>query len=125
MKTLANCTPVEFLKQTNKIRHSVGDLFEKAGIQAIRKRKPEFTGEETAEEKKELLRKQAFENTSAILDALMEENAEKTAEVLAMMCFVEPEEMDNYAGVDFVKPAIELFANKAVTDFLLQLAKLA
>ena len=36
-KTLANCTLKEFLKQANKIRHEVEDLFTAANIKEIRK----------------------------------------------------------------------------------------
>lgn len=42
MKTLANCTPVEFLRQTNKIRHAVEGLLLDSGVQEIRKRMPEL-----------------------------------------------------------------------------------
>jgi hypothetical protein len=124
MKTIANCNPVEFLRQTNKIRHQAGDLLTKCKIAEIRKHVPEFTGDETAEEKKAKIEAQAKINMNDMLDALMDENAEKTAEFLGLMCFVEPEDIANYTGVDFVTPAAEILANKNVMDFLLSLVKL-
>lgn len=119
MKTLANCTPVEFLRQTNKIRHSVEDLLLDSGVQEIRKRMPELTGKETQEERKRLMNNQAKKNMGAILDALMEKNAEQTANVLGMMCFLEPEEMEKTTVSEIMTPVLELLNSKPVMDFLL------
>lgn len=124
MKTLANCTPVEFLRQTNKIRHAVADLFGAAGIAEIRKNLPALTGEETEEEKREKTDKQGMENFSKILDALLDTNAEATAALLAMMCFREPEDIENDTGMDYLGAALALFESKAVRDFLLMLVRL-
>ena len=54
MKNLANCTPVEFLRQTNKIRHSVEGWLKETGILEVRKNKPiliEITDTMSDEEK--------------------------------------------------------------------------
>lgn len=118
MKTLANCTPVEFLRQTNKIRHAVSDLFGAAGIQEIRKRLPAFSGSETVEERKAMLDKQGRENFSDILDALMDVNAEATVELLGLMCFQTPEEMAEKPGIDYLVPVMELLKSEPVRDFL-------
>lgn len=118
MKTLANCTPTEFLRQTNKIRHAVEELLKDSKVGDIRKRLPEFTGKETQEKKKAMLNEQAKKNLGDILDALMEENAEKTADVLGMMCFLEPGEIGNYTSVEIMGPALELLYSKPVLDFL-------
>lgn len=124
MKTLANCSLVEFLRQTNKIRNSAADFMEESGVLEIRKRKPEFSGKETDEEKKEKRNKQVRKNLSDMVDSLMDTNAEKTAELLGMLCFMEPEEVASAKGIDFVTPAIELLNSKPVIDFLILLAKL-
>lgn len=124
MKTLANCTPVEFLRQTNKIRHAAAGLMADSGVVEIRKRMPALTGEETPEEKKRLLHEQAQKNMDAILDTLLETHAEETVRVLGMMCFLEPEEIENSTTTDFLAPAMELLTSKPVLDFLPLLAKL-
>lgn len=124
MKTLANCTPVEFLRQTNKIRHAVADLFGAAGIAEIRKNLPLLTGEETEEEKREKTDKQGMENFSKILDALLDTNAEATASLLAMMCFREPKDIENDTGMEYLGAALALFESKAVRNFLLMLVQL-
>ena len=41
MKTLANCNPVEFLVQTNKIRKAVWDWLSLTQVMEIRKNLPE------------------------------------------------------------------------------------
>lgn len=121
MKTMANCTPVEFLRQANKIRHSAAKLLGAAGIAEIRKRMPNFTGDETPEERKTALNKQGVKNLSDILDALLDVNAEGTAALLGMMCFQEPEDMANATGMEYLGAALELIESKPVLDFLLML----
>ena len=124
MKTLANCSPVEFLRQTNKIRHAAAWFMKETGVLELRKRRPELTGKETEAEKKAARDKQARQNLSDMADLLMDTNAEKTAELLGMLCFMEPEEVANANGIDFLTPAIELLNSRPVIDFLLSLAKL-
>lgn len=124
MKTLANCSPVEFLRQTNKIRHAAAGFMKDAGVLEIRKHRPELSGKETDAEKKAALDKQARQNLSDIADCLMDANAEKTAELLGMLCFMEPDDVANAKGIDFLTPAIELLNSRPVIDFLLSLAKL-
>lgn len=123
MKTLANCSPVEFLRQTNKIRHAAAAFMQETGVLELRKRRPELTGKETDAEKKAALDKQARKNLSDMADLLMDTNAEKTAELLGMLCFMEPEEVAKAKGIDFMTPAIEFLNTKPVIDFLLSLAK--
>lgn len=124
MKTLANCSPVEFLRQTNKIRHAAAEFMKETGVLELRKRKPDLTGKKTDAEKKAALDKQARQNLNDMADLLMDTNAEKTAELLGMLCFVEPEDVANAKGIDFLTPAIELLNSRPVMDFLISLAKL-
>lgn len=121
MKTLANCTPVEFLRQTNRIRHAAAGLLKKAEISEIRKRMPALSGNETPEQKKEAMKKQGEKNFSDILDTLMETNAEDTAAVMAMMCFQNPKDMENATGMEYLSAALELIQSKPVMDFFLML----
>ena len=74
MKNLANCTPVEFLKQTNKIRHEVESWLKDTKIMDIRKNRPvlipltpsmtEEEMEEAKKENRERTRKQTYLNIS-------------------------------------------------------------
>lgn len=124
MKNLANCKPSEFLKQTNRIRKSVEKWLKLTDIQGIRKRLPKLPDDATEEERKEATRKQASENFSAILDAVMDEHPDETLEVLALACFVEPKDVDKHPMEEYIESVTQLMNNKAVLDFLSSLLRL-
>lgn len=118
MKNLANCNPIEFLTQGYKVIDAAKELLAASKVLDIRKRKPTLTGAETEEEAKEAYREQARKNINDMLAALMQENPKKTAEVLGLMCFIDPADIENHKGVEFITPALELFTNKEVLNFL-------
>jgi hypothetical protein len=60
---------------------------------------------------------QMQENFSAILDALLDEHPDETLELLALSCFVEPENVDNYTVSEYLISITELLNDKAVRDF--------
>lgn len=121
IKNLANCTLKEFLKQINKIRHEVEDLFTVANIKEIRKNIPTFTGEETEEEKAEIIRQQGRKNISDILDNCLEKNVDKTVKVIGLMCFKTEKEAENMDVSDFYDVTFELLGSKRVIDFFTKL----
>ena len=125
MKNLANCKPSEFLKQTNKIRKSVSKWLTDTDIMNIRKRMPELPDEVTEEEKEEAIREQAKKNLSAIFDAVLDEHPDETLEVLALLCFIEPSQVDDYEVTEYFESFNELINNKAVLSFFLSLMRLA
>ena len=120
-KTLANCTVKEFLKQANRIRHEVEDLFKVANIKEIRKNIPTFTGEETEEEKAEIIRRQGRKNISDILDNCLEKNVDKTVKVIGLMCFKNEKEAENMEVSEFYDVVFELLGSKRVIDFFTKL----
>lgn len=124
IKTLANCSLKEFLKQANRIRKEVADFFELAKIGEIRKRHPEYTGKETEEEKVALIRKQGKKNLSDIIDFCLEENADATIRVIGLMCFKTPEEVEQMEVSEFLDAAFDLFSNERVMSFFSKLAHL-
>lgn len=123
MKTLANCTPVEFLRQTNKIRRECSGLLKKSGVLEIRKRRPELTGDETEEELKEKNLAQAKENLDAMLDALLDTDAESTAHLLRLMCIFEPGEEEELTGMDLIQVGLEVLSSKTAVNFFSFLMK--
>ena len=135
MKSLANCKPSEFLKQTNRIRKSVEKWLTDTDIMNIRKRLPTYETAEkgiSAEERKALVernaereREQAKKNISAMLDAILEEHPDETLEVLALCCFVEPEDADNHSVKEYIGVLSELLNDKDVLAFFTSLARLA
>ena len=134
MKNLANCKPSEFLAQTFKIKKSVQEWLDVTEILKIRSNVPAlkpFDGlsdEEKAKvkaENKKAIEKQVKANLDAMLDKVLSENADKTLEVLALCCFVEPENVDNYTMSEYLKCIGELLADESVMSFFTSLAQLA
>lgn len=133
-KNLANCKPSEFLRQTNKIRKSAARWLTDTDVLNIRKNLPtlkqiteDMTDEEKKavfEENKALSAEQSKENLSKILDAILEEHPEETVELLALMCFIEPEEAENHPIGEYITVASELISNADVLNFFTSLIRL-
>lgn len=121
MKNLANCKPSEFLVQTNKIRKSVSKWLTDTDIMNIRKRMPEIPEDSTEEEKKEIFNKQATANFNAILDSILDDHPQETLELLALLCFVEPDHVDDYPITEYIKSFQELLGDETVISFFTSL----
>ena len=133
-KNLANCTNVEFLVQTNKIRKQVASWIKLTDILNIRKKRPEgltkITESMTDEEKKAaeaknapLIEAQWKQNISDMLDAALEKNAEKTVELLGLMCFLTPEETKEASPFFLIRNFWEMFSDKDVMAFFTSLMR--
>lgn len=124
MKTLATCTPREFMRQTARIRHVAADWMDMTKILEIRKEKPDLPKNATPEERRAILQSQVQKNLSKMLDAILDEHPDETLNLLALMCFIEPEDVDKY-NIEFFLDAIsELISNKAVIRFFTSLVQL-
>lgn len=134
MKTLANCTPREFLKQTNRIRIAADEWLTATKILEIRQRMPELpeaTKPDSKEELKENIeaRRKAFadqmrDNIFAMLEAMLDTNADKTEELLCLVCFVEPKDADKYTMSEYLACLGELLTDAGVLSFFDSLVKL-
>lgn len=134
LKTLATCKPSEFLKQTNRIKKSAEKWLTDTDILNIRKRLPALEAvpfdasveERSAiqERNKKLHLEQAKKNISAMLDAILEDHPDETLELLALCCFVEPENIDDYTMSDYLTAFNTLINDKAVIGFFTSLASL-
>lgn len=124
MKNLANCKPSEFLKQTAKIRKSVSKWLTITDIMNIRKRLPELPDDVTEEEKDEAMTNQGMKNMDAILEAVLEDHPDETLEVLALLCFIEPANVDDYPMSLYFDSFNELINNNAVKGFFISLVRL-
>ena len=134
MKNLANCKPSEFLKQTNRIRKSAEKWLTATDIMNIRKNMPEYeTAQEgmSKDEVKELFNKnkrkrdeQATKNLSLILDAILDKHPDETLELLALLCFVEPEDVDNYTIDEYLQSITDMLMNPTVIGFFTSLERL-
>lgn len=134
IKTLANCTDVEFLRQANLIRHAVQKWLTKTDIINIRKRLPEFEKipkdadkaerEEVNARNEELKKEQARKNLDAILDACLETYPEETLEVVRLCCFIDPSD-DTHRVTYYMAAFTEMLKNEEVVGFFTSLVSLA
>ena len=125
MKTLANCNPKEFLVQTNKIRKSVEKWLKDTQILEIRKRIPHLDVSATDDERKEALEKQVKQNLTDMFDAILEEYPEETAELLGLLCFIDPDDLENHKMTELLGAFNELLNSEEVISFFISLTKLA
>ena len=124
MKNLANCKPSEFFVQTNRVRKAVSKWLTLTEIREIRRRMPEVKEDATEAERKDALYQQALKNTDAMLDAIFELHPQETLELMALLCFVEPENVDDYSMHDYLQSLHEMLSDSAVTGFFTSLLRL-
>jgi hypothetical protein len=124
MKTLATCNPREFLAQTNKIRKAVKNWLSMTKIMEIRKNLPEVKEGATQDEKRAALYAQISKNATAILDSIMDDHPDETVELLGLMCFVEPDDLENHKMTEFLAAFTELVNCPEVIGFFTSLMQL-
>ena len=124
MKTLASCTPREFLTQTVKIRRAVEKWLKDTDIINIRKNMPKLDEDMTADMRREAMEKQARENLGKIYDAMAETHPDETLELLALMCFIDPKDVDAHPMREYLAAFNELIEDKAVIGFFISLLRL-
>lgn len=124
MKNLANCKPSEFLVQTNKIRKSVEKWLKLTDIPNIRKNVPEFKEGQTKEEHRAEMLEQARVNLNKIFDAILEDHPQETLELIGLLCFIEPEDVDNHPVSFYLEALSELLNDQAVLGFFTSLVNL-
>ena len=134
LKTLADCKPSEFLKQTNLIRKSVDKWLTDTDILNIRRRLPKFEvapESASAEQRAEIVkrnaeksREQARKNLSAMLDAMLDEYPDETLEVIALCCFVDPKDVDEHPISEYLAAVSKILSDEAVLGFFTSLAQL-
>lgn len=134
MKNLANCKPSEFLMQTNRIKKSLEKWMVDIDLKKIRSQVPEMTvvpkdadeatKKQIFEENKRKVRDQGYKNLSKIIDAAFGEHPDETLEVLALLCFVEPENVDDRPMGEYLTALSELITDEAVINFFISFSRL-
>ncbi len=134
IKTLANCSDIEFLKQTNKIRHAVEEWLTATDIINIKKRLPQLekvTSGMTEEQEQaikerndKITREQINKNFNDILDAMLEEHPDETLKVIRLCCFVEPDD-DSHKVTYYLGAFAQMCSDRDVLDFFTSLMNLA
>ena len=133
MKNLANCTPKEFLKQTYKIKKLAEKWVKEIDILNIRKKIPELKSVDglSEEDKKEVqkenqkkVRDAIMDNLMEMLDKVMDEHCDDTVALLALVCFVEPEDAEKHTMSEYLGAIGELISDPGVLSFFTSLAQL-
>lgn len=134
MKNLANCKPSEFLMQTNRIKKSLEKWMVDIDLKKIRSQVPEMTDipkdadditrKRIMEENKQKMKDQAYKNLSKIIDSALGEYPDETLEVLALLCFVEPENVDDHPMSEYITALTELITDEAVINFFISFSRL-
>lgn len=124
MKTLANCNPKEFLVQTNKIRRHVERWLSLTKILEIRKRMPAIDENATPDERRKAVSEQIKKNANDVLSAVMEEHPDETAELLGLLCFVDPEDLENHKMAEFFGAFTDIVESPEVIGFFTSLMQL-
>lgn len=125
MKNLANCNVREFLTQTNKIRKSVANWLSLTQILEIRKNMPVFTEDVSEEERKKAMTEQAKKNFSDMLDSILDKYPDETAEMLGLMCFIEPKDLNKHKMTELFSSFNEMINCEEVISFFISLVSLA
>ena len=133
-KNLATCKPSEFLAQTAKIRKAVQNWLSVTDILNIRKERPQIimipkdaTPEEVVEiqaQNRLLTQEQAKKNLTKMLDSILEEHPQETLALLGLLCFVEPEDVDNHPVSFYLANIGDILNDKDVLSFFTSLAQL-
>ena len=124
MKNLSTCKPSEFLAQTIKIKNLVKDWLDATKILDIRKNMPKIDKNLSAEERTKAVVNQALGNWSDMLDKMFIDNAEKTLALIALVNFVEPENVDDYEMGDYLESIGQLLNDERVLSFFISLVRL-
>ena len=124
-KNLTNCNLKEFMVQTRLIKHQVEKWLTDTDIMNIRKNLPEIPDDVDDEEKKKLLREQGLKNVSAMFDAIFDEHPDETITLIALLCFVPVNEVEEHPMTYYMQSITEMLNDKTVWDFFISLAVLA
>lgn len=134
MKNLANCKPSEFLAQTSKIRKAVDKWLKVTDVMGIRKNRPalqKITSDMSEDERLAVLEEnrrrseeQVKTNAMRILEAILDEHPQESLELLALLCFIEPENVDDYPVSFYLDAFTQIINDEAVLNFFISLARL-
>lgn len=133
-KNLANCTPDEFLDQSYLIMNAAERFMKVNDILGIRSRKveglqeiPTDNEEEADRVRKENAKKitaQRMKNVKDLLTSMMHTHKSETLELLALSCFIAPEDINNYSMPYFLRNVGEMIADQDVLAFFTSVAQL-
>lgn len=124
MKNLANCKPTEFIAQTVKIKRAVEKWLTETEIMEINRRMPVLTPNMSQKEKNAAREKQNNANLNAMFDACFDRHPQETLNLIALLCFVEPEHVDDHTVDEYLSSINEMLGNESVMGFFTSLMRL-
>ena len=123
-KTLLTFTPREFLAQTNKMKHAVEKWAKLTDIKNIMKRRPKIealTGSDADKDIKarnaDSAQKQGLINLSDLCDAALDKHLDETLEVIALMFFMTPDELDHIESREMLSELNKMLNDEAIVGF--------
>lgn len=125
MKTLATCNPIEFITQTNRIRRAAESWLKNTKVVEIIKRKEKMPENATREQLIEIRTEQLKGKAMDLLDACFESYPRETAELLGLICFVEPKDLEKHKMTEFLGCFNEIIESPEVVNFFMSLTRLA
>lgn len=137
LENIATCPPTKALAQCYKISEKLEKWLTVTDIANIRATAPNLLAipripEKASEEEKEKIReevkkaieenekrlsRQSIDNGFAIIKSVMGEHPEETMELLAMCCFIEPKDKDNYPLPFYMDALADIFENESIWRF--------
>jgi len=133
-KNLANCTPDEFLDQSFLIMDAAEKFMKVNDILGIRGRKveglqeiPKDNEEEADRIRKENAKKitaQRMKNVKDLLTSMMHTHKSETLELLALSCFIDPAEVNNYTMAYLLRNVGEILSDQDMLAFFTSAAQL-
>ncbi len=133
-KNLANCTPDEFLDQSFLIMDAAEKFMKVNDILGIRGRKveglqeiPKDNEEEADRIRRENAKKitaQRIKNVKDLLTSMMHTHKSETLELLALSCFIDPAEVNNYTMAYLLRNVGEIISDQDMLAFFTSAAQL-
>ena len=133
-KNLANCPPIESFRQFNRIKRAAEKWIKETDILGIRNRKVEglqdvptdneVEAERIQKENAQKIAAQRMKNVCDLLEAMFETHAQETIELMALACFIEPEDANNHSTAFYLRNVGEMIADEDVLAFFTSLVQL-
>lgn len=134
MKNLVSCTPTEFLSQTMKIKRTAEKWIKDVEFTEIRNTVIDLEEAKENESIEELklrsqrnakkIQQQGITNLSKILDNAFEKYPNETLELLALVSFIDPKDVDDYPIREYLLNLNAMIQDEAVLNFFLSLVQL-
>lgn len=134
MKNLVSCTPTEFLSQTMKIKRTAEKWIKDVEFTEIRNTSIDLEEAKENESIEELklrsernakkIQQQGIANLSKILDNAFEKHPNETLELLALVSFIDPKNVDDYPIREYLLNLNAMIQDEAVLNFFLSLVQL-